>query len=35
MTSPDKLIGLLNHEDLSETAKEVQKIMVAAINNAK
>lgn len=35
MISPDKLIGLLNHEDLSETAKEVQKIMVAAINNAK
>lgn len=35
MISPDKLIGLLNHEDLEETAKEVQSIMVTAINNAR
>lgn len=35
MISPDKLIGLLNHEDLVETAKEVQNIMLTAINNAR
>lgn len=35
MISPDKLIGLLNHEDLEDTAKEVQNIMVTAINNAR
>lgn len=35
MISPDKLIGLLNHSDLEDTAKEVQNIMITAINNAK
>lgn len=35
MVSPDKLIGLLNHNDLEDTAKEVQNIMITAINNAK
>lgn len=35
MMSPDKLIGLLNHKDLEDTAKEVQNILVTAINNAK
>jgi len=35
MLNPEKLIGLLNHEDLQDTAKEVQNIMVTVINNAK
>lgn len=35
MVSPDKLIGLLNHSDLEDIAKEVQNIMITAINNAK
>jgi len=35
MINPDKLIGLLNYEDLSETAKEVKNIMITAINNAR
>lgn len=35
MISPDKLIGLLKHEDLEDTAREVQNTMVTAINNAK
>ena len=33
--SPEKLIGLLNYNDLETTAKEVQSILIEAINNAK
>ncbi|WP_040212868.1 DUF302 domain-containing protein [Clostridium polynesiense] len=35
MLSPEKLIGLLGYEDLNETAKEVQKTIASAIDNAK
>lgn len=34
MMSPEALIGMLGHEDLEDTAKEVQDIMITAINNA-
>ena len=34
MMNPKTLIGLLGYEDLEDTAKEVQDIMVTAINNA-
>lgn len=35
MIYPDMLIGLLNHSDMEDTAKEVQNILISAINNAK
>lgn len=35
IVSPEKLIGLLNYSDLEATAKEVQSIMITALNNAK
>lgn len=35
MINPEMLIGLLNHTDLEDTAKEVQSILISAINNAK
>jgi uncharacterized protein (DUF302 family) len=34
MMNPETLIGMLGYEDLKNTAKEVQDIMVTAINNA-
>lgn len=34
MMNPETLIGMLGYEDLNNTAKEVQDIMVTAINNA-
>lgn len=35
MINPDMLIGLLNHSDMESTAKEVQTILISAINSAK
>ena len=35
MMNPEVLIGMLGYNDLKDTAKEVQDIMVAAINNSK
>lgn len=34
MTRPEILINMLSHEDLQDAAKEVEKILIAAINNA-
>lgn len=34
MMNPETLIGMLGYDDLKNTAKEVQDIMVTAINNA-
>jgi uncharacterized protein (DUF302 family) len=34
MMSPEILIGMLGYNDLKDTAKEVQDIMVTAINNS-
>ena len=35
MINPEMLIGLLKHTDMEGTAKEVQNILISAINNAK
>lgn len=35
MINPEMLIGLLNHNDLKDTAKEVQNILISAIDNSK
>lgn len=34
MARPEILINMLGHEDLTHTAKEVEEILVKAINNA-
>jgi uncharacterized protein (DUF302 family) len=34
MINPETLIGMLGYKDLSDTAKEVQNIMITAIKNA-
>ncbi len=34
MIKPEILIGLLNHTDMEGTAKEVQNLLISAINNA-
>lgn len=34
MMNPETLIGMLGYDDLRNTAKEVQDIMITAINNA-
>lgn len=34
MMNPETLIGMLGHEDLKNTAKEVRDIIMIAINNA-
>jgi hypothetical protein len=34
MMNPEMLIGMLGYEDLKDTAREVQDIMITAINNA-
>ena len=35
MVKPDILIGLLNHNDMEDTAKDVQNILISAIDHAK
>lgn len=34
MMNPEMLIGMLEYEDLKDTAKEVQNVIYTAINNA-
>ncbi len=35
MLNPEALVGMLNFEDLTDIAKEVQNIIITAITNAK